>query len=43
MAVPLSSTIDIMPFAPALVSATVSSVVRSTAGELQSGSFAHLL
>jgi len=32
-----------MSFAAALVSAIVSSFIRSTAGELQSGSFANLL
>jgi hypothetical protein len=43
VAVLLGSTTGIMPFAAALVSAFVSSVIRSAAGELQSGSFAHLL
>lgn len=41
MAVLSGSTTGVMPFAAALVSAIVSSVIRSAAGELQSGSFAH--
>ena len=43
MAVLLGSTTGIMPLADALVSAIIFSVIRSAAGELQSGSFAHLL